>query len=92
MAGFTEFSVKDPDEVDRFTWRWADELGSSDTISTSAFTMIGDGVIDSSSNTTTTTTAVLSGGTAGQFSVHNRIVTANGRTLDKTFTVPVREQ
>ncbi len=41
----------------------------------------------------TVTTILLSSGTGGtDYELLNRITTSDGRTLDKTITIPVREQ
>lgn len=88
---FNSFDPKDPDDVDDFSWDWADELGS-DTISTSTFTVPSGITKDSDSTTTLISTVRLSGGSVGQHEILNRITTANGRTLDNTFIVPVSEQ
>lgn len=95
MTNFSAFDDKDPNAVEPFTWDWADRLGepsTAETISTSAFTVPSGITADSDSNTTTTATVVLSGGSAGSYDVLNRITTSGGRTLDKTFSVPVSDQ
>jgi|TARA_Y100000310_G_C20463516_1_gene706471 hypothetical protein len=76
--------TKDPDEVLDWNVEWTTEL-SGDTISTSTFTV--DGVtLDSDSNTTTDATAWISGGTLGALaSITNEIVTASGRTFNKSI-------
>ena len=96
MAGFVEFSDKDPNAVEPFRWDFGPvmaELDTADTIVTAAFTVPSGITKDSSSNTTTTATVVLSGGTAGEsYDILCRITTAQGRTLDKTFRVNMAEQ
>ena len=45
------------------------------------------------SHTDTSTTIWLQGGATGQkYDITNRIVTAGGRTDDRTFTVQIRER
>lgn len=82
--------VKDPDEVLDYIRDWS-ALLDGDTISTSTWTADDGIIVDSSSNTTTTATIWLSGGTVNQnYSVVNRIVTAGGRTHEKTLTFKIR--
>lgn len=82
--------VKDPDEVLDYIRDWS-ALLDGDTISTSTWTAETGITVDSSSNTTTTATIWLSGGTVNQnYSVVNRIVTAGGRTHEKTLTFKIR--
>lgn len=84
--------IKDPDAVLDYDWDWATWLGS-DTITSSTMTAEAGITLDSSSNTTTLATATLSGGTAGkQYEVTNRVVTAGGRTEDRTLIVYIRER
>jgi len=84
--------VKDPDAVLDYQFDWSEWLGS-DTISTSTWTVPSGITKDSQSNTTTTTTIWLSGGTAGgEYTVTNQIVTAGGRTEDRSFTIKVQNK
>ncbi len=95
MTNFSAFSDKDPNAVEPFTWNWDDVLSepsTAETISTSDFTVPSGITEDSDSKTTTTATVVLSGCSAGSYDILNRITTSGGRTLDKTYTVPVSEQ
>lgn len=87
------FSVtKDPNAVLDYSIDWTVWLGS-DTISTSAWTVPSGLTKDSDSKTTLITTAWLSGGTAGtDYIVTNRIVTAAGRTEDRSIAVYVRDR
>ena len=84
--------TKDPNAVLDYTVDWETWLGG-DTISTSAWT-VGTGLTeDSDSNTTTSATVWLSGGTTGtDYACTNRIVTAAGRTEDRTIHIRVRER
>lgn len=80
---------KDPDEVLDFVIDWTDRLGS-DTIATSAWTVPSGITEDSDSETTTKTTIWLSGGTAGtEYTLQNRITTADGRTHDQSVILRV---
>jgi hypothetical protein len=75
------------------TWG-ADAIGTDSIVSSSwEFAQDPDGAlnIDSHSNTLTTTTAWLSGGTLGQsYSLTNRIVTKDGRTLEQRTKIRVK--
>jgi len=87
MATFQ--ATKDPNAVIDFKINWSDWL-NGDTISTSTWTVESGITQDSESETTTTTTVWLSGGTAGlTYTVTNRIVTAAGRTDDRSIAVKV---
>lgn len=86
MSEFT----KDPDAVLDYTVDWATWLGT-DTISTSTWPVVPAGITkDSDTNSTTIATIWLSGGTIGEtYQLTNRIVTAGGRTDDRTITINV---
>lgn len=76
--------VKDPQAVLDYQFNWATWL-DGDTIS--SYTVTVDGVtLDSDTNTSTTVTAWLSGGTLGARAyVTCQIVTASGRTDERTI-------
>lgn len=82
--------IKDPDAVLDYTVDWATWLGT-DTISTSSWPVIPAGITkDSDTNSTTIATIWLSGGTIGEtYQLTNRIVTAGGRTDDRTITINI---
>ena len=84
---------KDPNAVVDFPVDWSPWL-EDDTIASSTWVDVDTGVtVTNSSFTATTTTVWLSGGTAERkYKLTNRIVTAGGRTNDKTITVLVRER
>lgn len=84
--------TKDPDATEDYEFNWAPNL-DGDTISTSTFSL-PDGLTSvSTSNTTTTATIFVSGGSAGcVYRVTNRVVTAGGRTRDRTIIILVDEQ
>lgn len=89
---------KDPDSTLDFLWDWSSWLTGGDTISTSTFVVDAgpDAVLvvagsPAPSHTTTTATVWLQGGTLGkQYTVRNRIVTANSRTEDKSAFVIIQ--
>ena len=83
---------KDPSAVLDYTIDWSTWLGS-DTISTSSWTVESGITKDSDNNTTTTATIWLSGGTAGtDYTVTNTIVTAGGRTDQRSLLIAVRQR
>jgi hypothetical protein len=84
--------VKDPSAVVDYQVNWAAWLGV-DTISTSTWTVPTGITQNSATNTTTTATIWLSGGTAGTtYTLVNRIVTAAGRTDERSIRVLVRQR
>jgi len=83
---------KDPNDVLDYDIDWSRRLDSGDTISTSTFSLTTDAglTIASQSNTTTTSKVWLSGGTAGSTAdILCRIVTADGRTMDQSVSLPI---
>ena len=84
--------VKDPDEVLDYTFDWSTYLGS-DTISSDVVNVDSGLTKDSDSNDTSSVTVWLSGGTAGKaYKVASKIVTAGGRTAERTIIITVRER
>ena len=84
--------TKDPDAVLNYSIDWETWL-SSDTISTSSWTVDTGITKDSDSNTTTATSVVMSGGTAGKrYDATNQITTAGGYTDDRTIEIVVQEK
>jgi hypothetical protein len=84
--------VKDPSAVVDYQVNWAAWLGV-DTISTSTWTVPTGITQNSATSTTTTATIWLSGGTAGTtYTLVNRIVTAAGRTDERSIRVLVRQR
>src|SRR4051812_24378985 len=77
---------KDPNEVVDYDLSWSDQMTEdTDTITSSTWTVPAGITKNSSSNTTTVTKVWLQGGTAGEtYTLLNRVVTAGGRTLDKS--------
>lgn len=83
---------KDPDSVLDYVFNWADWL-DTDTIASSSVTVPSGITKDSDTNDTTTATVWLSGGTSGtEYAVTNRIVTAGGRTADRTIIISVHDR
>lgn len=84
--------VKSPNDVLDYRVDWSAWLGA-DTIDTSTWTVETGITKDSQTNTTTTATVWLSGGTAGiWYRCTNQIVTAGGRTAQRSINVKVEEQ
>jgi len=84
--------VKDPDEVLDYTFDWATWL-NGDTIASDTVTVDTGLTKDSDSNDTDSVTVWLSGGTAGTaYKVSSKIVTAAGRTAERTIIITVRER
>ena len=84
--------VKDPDEVLDFVFDWSTWL-AGDTISSDTVTAETGITKDSDSNDTDSVTVWLSGGTAGNaYKVTSQIVTAAGRTAERTLIIQVRER
>lgn len=82
--------IKDPQSVLDYGFDWSDWLDADDTVSTSTWKVPSGITKDSDSKTTTTTTIWLSGGSVGStYKITNRVVTADGRTVDRSFYVRV---
>ncbi len=84
--------AKDPDEVLDYQVDWSERLETSETISTSNFTVAtGTVVKDSQSVAGGLTTVWLSGGTLGELcTILNRITTSQGRIYDETVRLRIR--
>ena len=83
---------KDPDAKLDYQIDWSTWLGT-DTISTSSWAVDTGLTKVSESNTTTTATVWLSGGTLNQeYSAINTVVTAAGRTDQRTITIMLVEK
>lgn len=85
--------IKDPDSALDYKIDWSSWLGA-DTIATSAWTISPSGLTkESDSRDDTSATIWVSGGEASRdYELTNRIVTANGRTVDRTIYVQVRHR
>ncbi len=84
-------SPKDPDEVKDYEVNYALLLGT-DTINTSTWILPAGIIKDSDSHTDTEVTIWLSSGTAGEtYLLVNRIVTAGGRTYDRTIKLKLKD-
>lgn len=89
--------VKDPSSVIDWTHDWADYLQSSETISSSTWsvtpTTTSPLTVDSDTETTTTATVWLSGGLVGQvYRVTNQIVTNQSRTEQRDLVIRCENQ
>lgn len=85
--------IKDPDAELDYQWNWAGWLVDGDTIDTYTLSAPAGLTLGSSTNTTTAVTAWLSGGTLGAaYDVRCRIVTADGRTDDRTLRLTIRNR
>ena len=93
-----QWDPKDPNEVLDYDIDWSQRLDSGDTISTSSWSVVSPDaalVIDSNTHSGTATKVWLSGGTVleqGAYLVRNRIVTANGRTMDQSVKLRIKEK
>ena len=84
--------IKDPDAVLDYAVDWTDWLGV-DTIASSTWTVPTGITKTANSNTTKVATVWLSGGTASaEYSIVNKIVTAGGRTDERTLTIVVEQK
>lgn len=84
---------KDPSAILDYGFDWEDWL-DGDTISTSSWVVSPSGLTASpNTKTSNTTTVWLSGGTAGStYQLTNTIVTAAGRTDQRTMLVAVQDR
>ena len=93
---------KDPDAELDYGFDWSEWLQnvpegeSADTIESSTWAVTGEDsslTVGATGNDDTTTTVWLSGGTVGlTYVVRNRIVTADGRTDDRSFRMAIRQR
>jgi len=83
--------LKDPNAVLDFTVGWGNWLGPNDSISATPTVTADSGItVDSSTYSGDTVTIWLSGGTDGTtYNVAVKIVTAGGRTDERTFAIRV---
>lgn len=85
--------TKTPNENADWGFDWAAWLDTGDTISTSTWTVATGLTSGTTGNNTTTTSVWLSGGNAGSngtsYTCTNKIVTAGGRTFERSFTMRV---
>ena len=86
--------IKDPDAVLDYVVDWSSWLEADDYITDATVTADDDGVtVDSSDHDNTTVTAWISGGTIGDtVGVVFQIVTAGGRTEDRTVWLLIRSR
>lgn len=93
MGENSQTKLKDADAVLDYEMDWTSWLATSpeDNLASSTWEADDGITIDSDSNTTKKATVWLSGGTPGKtYVVTNRIVTAGGRTDDRSFYIVVR--
>jgi hypothetical protein len=86
--------VKDPDATLDYIFDWSQWLTLvADTISTNTIVAETGITVGAHTNSTTAVTIWLSGGTAGTtYKVTCRIVTAGGRTDDRSIYIKVKER
>lgn len=86
--------IKDPDAVKDYGWDWGTHFLGADTIASSTWSVdSADLTIVTDSNDSTTTTVWLSGGVLNaSYTVTNEIVTAGGRTDDRSFLIRIKQQ
>lgn len=85
--------VKDPDAVLDYSWDWSDWLDDIGDSIASANVLVSGVTKDSQSVSAGVVTAFLSGGTRDTYATATcRIVTAGGRTEDRTFTLKIRDR
>lgn len=99
MTTSATLAVKDPSDVLDYAIDWEDILvADSDTISTSAWSTSSPAGLTVASSPAPSvngyvTTVWVSGGTAiTQYALTNTIVTAGGRTYQRTITIPVKNR
>ena len=82
--------TKDPDSTLDYQMDWTTFL-ATDTIALSEWSVAGydsNLIVDSSSKTTSTSTVWLSGGTVNvKYNVTNKVTTASGRIIERSFTM-----
>lgn len=92
LGTITNPYIKDPNAVLDYIINWAAFLGADAILSDSWIVPTGITSV-TETNTSTTSTIWLSGGTVGEkYALTNRIVTAGGRTEDRTIYVRVEEK
>lgn len=91
---FLKWPDKDPQEVLDYQINWASRLAVDDTIATSTWTISGTGLVkQSDSFEDTFTTIWLTGGTLGlKYILTNRVTTTDGRTMDQSVTIKIKER
>lgn len=85
--------VKDPAANLDYVFDWSDWLDGTDTITAHTITAAEGLEVESSSATADAVTVWLSGGTTGEnYAVTCQVVTADGRTDERTIQIRVRER
>ncbi|OGC95818.1 MAG: hypothetical protein A2W25_15190 [candidate division Zixibacteria bacterium RBG_16_53_22] len=81
--------IKDPSAVKDYGFDWSPWMSSGDTISSSTFSADTLAVTSSSISSHTTICFIGSGSAGGNHKVTNRIVTAQGRTDERSFDMKI---
>lgn len=92
MSQLNVLEPKDPNDIVDYQIDWSKWLPPGDVILTSEWIVPAGITMDSETNADTTTTIWLRHGTAGSYSLTNRIFTAQGRQKDCTIIIRVAEQ
>jgi len=91
-----KWPFKDSNEILDYTVDWTDRLSDTDSIATSTFTISGpDSLLIQQSNSfiAKKTTIWMSGGTIKKtYSILNRVTTVEGRTMDQTVKLKIKEK
>lgn len=89
----TDYLAQDPDDRLDYLINYTSLLPANDAITSSTW-IHDDGILtDSSSFTDNTTTVFVSGGTdSTDYPITNRIVTTQGRKVDYTILIRIRNQ
>jgi hypothetical protein len=88
-----KWSDKDPNEVLDYQLRWTKRIPDGDAITSSTW-VLPDGITKQSDTFTDTTTTIwLTGGEDGEtYTLTNRVVTTEGRTMDQSVSLKVKER
>lgn len=91
---FLKWPDKDPNDILDYEINWASRLAEEDTITMSIWTISGSGLTkQSDSFEDTNTTIWLVGGTLGiKYTMTNRVTTTDGRTMDQSVTLKIKER
>lgn len=95
MSQLDQLEPLDLNETKDYRINWARQLAPSDTISSSSWPVIPDGITKESDTHDSTITIIwvsAEENAAGSYKLTNRIVTTSGRTLDQSITIRIRER
>lgn len=92
---FLKWPDKDPNEVLDYVMDWSARLADDDEITASSWTIApvtaSPLTADSNSFTASSATIWLSGGLLGtKYTLTNRVVTDDGRTMDQSVTLKIK--